>query len=137
MGRPWNAHRDVLAPALPRGLGPLVLCLSRRRLADWNLGDCECPSAFWGTFWTRFFSTADFQNTGGKLMMTSFTERRVNKTSFPETEIREVLGRDAVYRRVNVWGVKQQSRLLPGQPPHEPWHFLYGAGAESSAFTVF
>lgn len=73
----------------------------------------------------------------GKVTDDRLTERRVNKTSFPETEIREVLGRDAVYQRVNVWGVKQQSRLLPGQPPHEPWHFLNGAGAESLAFTVF
>lgn len=70
VGRHWNAHWDVLAPVLPRGLGPLVLRLSKRRLVDWNLGDCECPSVFWGTFWTRFFSTADFQNTGGKLLMT-------------------------------------------------------------------
>lgn len=60
----------------------------------------------------------------------------MNKTSFPETEIREVLGREAVYQRVNV-GSEQQSRLLPGQPPHEPWHFLYGVGAESLAFAVF
>ena len=71
VGRRWNDRRDVLAPVLPRGLGPLVFCLSKRRLVDWNLGDCECPSVFWGTFSTRFFSAADFQNTGGKLMMTS------------------------------------------------------------------
>lgn len=43
---------------------PLVLCLSERGLVDWNVVGCQRASVFWGTFWTRFFSTADFQNTG-------------------------------------------------------------------------
>ena len=70
MGKLWNDLREILAPDLPRGVGPLVLYLSKRRLVDWSLVDCERTSVLGGTFWTTFFSTADFQNTGGKLTMT-------------------------------------------------------------------
>mgnify|MGYP006996598935 CR=1 FL=1 len=64
VGKHWNDCLDVLAPVLPRGVGALVLCLSERGLVDWNVVGCQRTSVFWGTFWTRFFSTADFQNTG-------------------------------------------------------------------------
>lgn len=50
----------------------------------------------------------------GKVNDDILTERRVNKTSFTGTEIREILGRDTMQQRLNIWAVKQQNCLLLG-----------------------
>lgn len=53
------------------------------------------------------------KNTGGKLIMTYVTEKRLNKTSSTRTEVHnEILCECPMYQIVNIRAVKQQNHFL-------------------------